>query len=288
VKRIFIAGALCAAFWGIGSLNVNSYDVGMRVASAQQPSLSINQRELKKSPDHQVSDVYTRAHHLIYGDKAPLGPDGRVRIALVINGDEDMVVENRVKNQIYQQIRDKFPRESFAIMKGTDINTYLLEKAENDGALSKGNNFSHPSSRYTQNEYGVSEKHGESVSSNKTNDVDDMPVGNRPRGLADMRLNDYVEAGRRLDYDYVFVLTMTLSNRVKYQKGVPLLFTTHTSEQNIWMRARFVDVKKEHYVYRNDLPAKGEAHNGHFNGRIYEQSVTTVMKEILDDIAITE
>lgn len=38
---------------------------------------------------------------------------------MVINGDEGMVVENRIKNRIYQQMRNKFPRENFAVMKET-------------------------------------------------------------------------------------------------------------------------------------------------------------------------
>ena len=40
-----------------------------------------------------------------------------------------MVVEDRVKNVIYQTIRKKFPREEFAVMKATDLNTELMQKA---------------------------------------------------------------------------------------------------------------------------------------------------------------
>ena len=99
-------------------------------AAVSQPRVKLTQRELKKSPDYETSDLYARAHHIIYGDKAPLGPGGRVRIAVVINGEEDFIVEDRVKNQIYSQLRQKFPRDQFAIMKGTDVNTRLLEYAE--------------------------------------------------------------------------------------------------------------------------------------------------------------
>ena len=44
--------------------------------------------------------------------------------------DENFVVEDRVKNQIYSQLRRKFPPSEFAVMKGTDVNTRLLEAAE--------------------------------------------------------------------------------------------------------------------------------------------------------------
>lgn len=264
--------------------------IGMAEA-AGRPSVGITPRELKKNRQGESSDLYARAHHIIYGKKGPLGADGRVRIAVIINGEEGIIVENRVKNQIYQQLRNKFPRDSFAVMKGTDVNTYLLTRAEDERYDSrKGISQAVPQTTYNYNQNGVSESRGYVHVGNQQNDVDGVPVGHRPRGLADMRLNDYVDAGRHLGYDYVFILTMNLGERTKYQHGlIPFLpITHHTSKQNVWVRARFVDIKDGEYVYRNDLPAMGKTHNGHFNGRIFEDSVRIAVEEIMDDIMVNE
>lgn len=43
---------------------------------------------------------------------------------------------------------------------------------------------------------------------------------------------------------------------------------------------------KGKYLYRNDLTAKGKTHNGHFNGRIYDNSVNEIMQEFMDDITV--
>ena len=267
-----------------------SMDLLMKVEAS--PSIGVTPRELKKDRDYESSDLYARAHHIIYGSKGPLGPDGRVRIALVINGDESMIVENRVKNQIYKQVRDKFPRDTFAVMKGIDVNTFLLERAEDESYdIRKGRTGTIDTETGNVMADGKKETREVAMSGGRQqNDVDGMPIGHKPRGLADMRLADYIEAGRKFDYDYVFVLTMTIGERTIYNRSLfPLLpISSHTSEQNIWMRARFVDVKKGHYIYRNDLTAKGETHNGHFNGRIYERSVKVAMQEIMDDIMINE
>ena len=104
------------------------------VEASSQPVPRLAEREMKKNKDYEASDLYARAHHLIYGSKAPVGPGGRTRIAIVINGDESLVAEDRVKNVVYQAVRDKFPREYFAVMKGTDVNTKLLQKAEREYA----------------------------------------------------------------------------------------------------------------------------------------------------------
>ena len=108
---------------------------------------------------------------------------------MVINGEEDFIVEDRVKNQIYSQLRQKFPRDQFAIMKGTDINTRLLEYAEKQ--------------YYDER----------SVKDAKL-DTDGMPVIGRPRGLSDMQLADYVREGKNCGYDYVFLFTLTKGKAV--------------------------------------------------------------------------
>ena len=95
--------------------------------------MRVADREMKKSRDYQSSPLYERAHRIIYGMNPPQGPGGRVRIAIVIDGDEDLIAENRVKDEIYTQIRKKFPREEFAVMKGTDVMTKLLQYEEDKG-----------------------------------------------------------------------------------------------------------------------------------------------------------
>lgn len=250
------------------------YSFGSTVEAASKPTIGVTPRELKKDRQYESSDLYARAHHLIYGKKGPLGPDGRVRVAVVITGSESLVVENRVKNQIYGQLREKFPRESFAVMKGTDVNTYLLQKSEEEiYDMQKG--------RATKSDDGKVNV------AQVTNDVDGMPVGVRPRGLADMRLEEYVQAGKQFDYDYVFVMTLSLGELRMYNHNF-IIFSTHSSKQNVWVRARLVDVKSGKYLYRNDVVATGTAHNNMLNGRVYERSVKNAVQEIMDDIMVND
>ena len=234
----------------------------------------VAERELKKEKGYETSDVYNRAHHIIYGDKGPVGPDGRTRIAVIVNGDEDLVVEDRVKNVIYAQIRKKFPRENFAVMKGTDINTRLLQIAEDRYA----------SQREAQEAKGA-------YMSIKRRDIDDVAVeSQRPRGIADLGRADLVMAGQECNYDYVFLITLSEGNTHKYGHVLwpfPAI-TTHTQHSNIWLRIRFVDVAAGDYLYRNDLATTGKTHNGHLNGRAFEESVANGMKEAMNDIAIAE
>ena len=52
-------------------------DAATAEAAVSQPRLEVAQRELKKDKNQQVSDIYARAHHIIYGSKAPIGPGAR-------------------------------------------------------------------------------------------------------------------------------------------------------------------------------------------------------------------
>ena len=122
-KAFLLTVSLCAI---LGSGIIGNFDQTVE-ARAQ---VRVADREMKKSRDYQSSPLYERAHRIIYGMNPPQGPDGRVRIAIVINGDENIIVKNRVKDEIYAQLRRKFPREEFAVMKGTDITTKLLQYAE--------------------------------------------------------------------------------------------------------------------------------------------------------------
>lgn len=250
-KIIFIMCTMlcfCLLDGGINNETVSATTSSIAEA-ADKPSIGLTPRELKKDRNFESSDLYSRAHHLIYGKKGPLGSDGRVRIAVVINGAEGLVVENRIKNQVYQQLRKKFPREEFAVMKGTDINTYLFTIAEEEKA----------------------------------------------HGLSDLRLNDYVNAGRKYDYDYVFIMTMTFGESRRYNHNflpvVPYVISPlrgHTNKQNIWVKARFINVKNSEYVYHNDVVAMGSRHQGNFNGRVFEDGVKGAVQEIMDDIMVND
>ena len=349
------------------------------------------ERELKKNKNYETSDIYKRSHELIYGDDKP-AKDGRVRIAVVINGDENMVVEDRIKNQVYSRLRQKFPIDYFAVIKGTDINSKLLQYAEDmyydqreyattreteynytntsrgisasisgvKNIIGSATNASHSSSTAanvagqkigsstnsnsgwydndltTPDDYDGRWSSGGSGTSNDTYtgsmnsstsgngrsrtdtdhkgwgasiginagtstssgdetrviksskvDIDGMAIGNRPRGLADMRRMDYVRAGRECNYDYVFVLTLSNGKGRIYGHDF-IVFNTNTVTKNIWLRVRLVDVKSGNYLYRNDIAASGKTHNGHINGRVLERSVANAMKEAMDDIKVSE
>lgn len=122
-KAILLTASLCAIF-------CVSIFGGFEQTVEARAQVRVADREMKKSRDYQSSPLYERAHRIIYGMNSPQGPDGRVRIAIVINGDENIIVHDRVKNEIYQQLRKKFPREEFAVMKGSDVKTKLLQYAE--------------------------------------------------------------------------------------------------------------------------------------------------------------
>ncbi len=277
MRKAFVSGA--AAFFAVSSflfLPVGGQESGIQIAEAA--GIRTADRELKKDKNYEPSDIYGRAHHIIYGGRKP--HDDRVRIAVIINGDENVIVEDRVKNQIYSQLRTKFPRENFAVMKGTDVNTRLLQYAEEmyyDQRETAGTQ---------ENRYNA--KHaadGANVSKSSKVDVDGMPVGMQPRGLADMQRMDYVRAGRECNYDYVFVLSFSNGKAIKYYHDF-VLFETHTVEKNIWLCIRLVDVNTGDYVYCNDIVTKGKTHNGYINGRVIERSVQKAMQEAMDDISL--
>ena len=312
-------------------IDVGQCDLGFAVADARsQPKIEVMERELKKNKGFETSDIYRRSHDIIYGDDKP-ARDGRVRIAVVINGDENMVVEDRIKNQVYSRLRQKFPIDYFAVIKGTDINSRLLQYAEDiyydqrEYATTRETSFdvshSAPGVSFSVNgskstadvgangggnsasgngdskNYGGSigftiggkSTHGEENRLTKSSrvDVDGMPVGNIPRGLADMRRMDYVRAGRECNYDYIFVLTLS-NGKGKIDGHNYLLFNTNTVTKNVWLRVRLIDVQSGNYLYRNDIAATGKTHNGHINGRVLERSVANAMREAMDDIKVSE
>lgn len=267
-------------------------DAATAEAAVSQPRLEVAQRELKKDKNQQVSDIYARAHHIIYGSKAPIGPGGRTRIAVIVNGDEALVSEDRVKNDIYAQIRQKFPRESFAVMKGTDVNTRLLQMAEDRYA------GQHGTATVTKDGAGTSGDVGlvsgaiskDSIQKEDALDADGVPVKVQPRGTADLVRKDLVSAGKAFDYQYVLMVTLTEGNSEFYHHMVwPLPpIGSSTTKPSVWLRVRFVDCGSGDYLYRNDIAAKGKSHNGFPDGRAFQDAVHNAMKEAMNDIAISE
>lgn len=238
-------------------------------------SVGIAPREMREQRDDESATRRNNHYHPWLEEGIARTLDKRPRIALVVNGDEGIVVENRVKNQIYKQMREKFPIEKFAVMKGSDVNTYLLQKSEDEVYD-------------IQKSRAIKTDDGKVLHTTTTNDIDDMPVDMKtPRGLSDMRLGEYVQAGRTYGYDYVFVITVSLG-KLRTYNHYWILFSTHSSKQNVWVRARLVDAKKGNYLYRNDIATTGTAHNNMLNGRVYERSIKEAVQEIMDDIMIND
>ncbi len=329
-KKICSAGMI--PFFSITLLGTGFLDLDPATAeAASSPSPQIAQREMKKSKDYQASPIYARAHQLIYGNDSSAALHDRVRIAVLINGDENLVVEDRVKNQIYSQLRKKFPREYFALMKGTDVNTKLLQYAEDvyyneretattydtrydvnssragiDLGIGRDNSYSDASAGAGDGDTSVSGSgtgngrvdsfgagvhlgsrtdsiHREKTMKPSKVDVDGVPVGMQPRGLADMRREDYVRAGRDCGYDYVFVVSFSNGDSQIYNHN-HLIFNTNTVKKNVWMRVRFVDVSTGEYLYRNNIVTMGKTHNGRVNGRVMERAVRKGMEEAMNDL----
>ena len=372
-------GSICAIpFLALSfSFGTVSVETDSGLAEAAPPTPQIAQREMKRSKYSQASPIYERAHQLIYGNEDVNGTAGRIRIAVLINGDENIIVEDRIKNQIYSMLRQKFPREYFALMKGTDVNTKLLQYAEEiyydnretatthdtkydisstnrgfDVTVGRSNTDSHYytdgserddysgtrdyngnsnrdwteyNSNNTVNNYGGSNIdssgtgnyqgtnskvfNGKTVGDSRTDsisggvhfgsrsdsvhrvkitkpskvDVDGVPVGMQPRGLSDMRREDFVRAGRDCGYDYVFVVSFSNGESQIYKHDY-ILFNTNTVHKNVWMRVRFVDVASGDYLYRNNIVAAGKTHNGNVNGRVMERAVHKAMEEAMNDL----
>lgn len=55
---------------------------------------------------------------------------GRVKLGLLLHSDGHILIDDEIKNIIYRKLREKFPKEEFAIMKATDVATFLLKKGD--------------------------------------------------------------------------------------------------------------------------------------------------------------
>lgn len=241
-----LCAVVCLTFFGGGLV---------RVAEARA-DVHVAEREMKKSRDYQSSSLYERARRIIYGQNPPTGPEGRVRIAIVIDGDEGLIVEERVKDEIYQQLRKKFPREEFALMKGTDITTKLLQYAE------------------------------ETHNNSRTLDKDGLAIPTQqPNNLSYVTREDFIRAGRDCDYDFIFAVTV--SHGGYYQESHNfIIYSSTTYKKMVWLRVRFVDVANGNYLYRRDIVAYGKTGGHRGRARIFQQGVREAMREALDDIEV--
>ena len=325
-KAILLTVSLCTMF-------CVSIFGGFEQTVEARAQVRVADREMKKSRDYQSSPLYERAHRIIYGMNPPQGPDGRVRIAIVINGDENIIVHDRVKDEIYQQLRKKFPREEFAVMKGSDVKTKLLQYAEDQfygergtatlvnrrtqsktnssgiggvfgivksitdaavGAAAGGTSASGSGSGDSRDYSGSGSVNNSSTDYNRNTtveykddrlDVDGLPVGRQPRGMADLRREDYVRAGRECDYDYIFVATFS-NGEYEEERHWWVLYNSTTRKKDVWLRLRFVDVDSGEYLYRNDIVAQGETGGSSGKSRMMQRAVREAMKEALADIDV--
>lgn len=250
-----------------------------RVVEARA-QVRVADREMKKSRDYQKSDLYERARRIIYGQNPPSGPEGRVRIAIVIDGDEDLIVENRVKDEIYAQLRKKFPREEFAVMKGTDVMTKLLQYEEDKGY----EEWSSSTTEWNNN----SGDNGKNINrSARALDKDGLPIyTNQPNNISYVSREDFVRAGRECDYDYIFAVTVSHGNYYAESHNF-ILYNSTTHKKSVWLRVRFVDIGSGDYLYRRDVVAYGETGGASGRARRFQNGVREAMKEVLDDISVT-
>lgn len=290
-KRVF--SAIVSGVFFVGG-------IGVGAAAPAKPSLRSMDRELKPYKNYDPGDIYERAHRIIYGsqNRSRINDEYRTQIAVVLTGNEWLMVEDKVRNDIYRQLRKKFPREDFAVYKGNDVHTALLTRAEDVYAQER-------------------EKAVGWGSKDLSTDVDGMPAGGKeshiaygdivnrepvsgkkPRGFADLQLRDYVDAGRDCSYDYVLALALDFGGRNISDYHDFVLFGSKTLRQNVWLRVRLVDVARERYAYRNDIVLQGKVHGSvkilgipvtrtrGFNGPLFEKAVHNALAEALRDIEV--
>lgn len=272
-KRVF--SAIVSGVFFVGS-------IGAGAAAPAKPSLRSADRELKPYKGYDPGDIYERAHRIIYGsqNRSRINDEYRTQIAVVLTGNEWLMVEDRIRNDIYRQLRKKFPREDFGVYKGNDVHTSLLTRAEDVYAQER------------EKAVGYGPK-------DLRRDVDGMPAeGEKPRDFADLRLRDYVDAGRENDYDYVLALALDFGGRNISVEHDHIVYTNKTLRQNVWLRVRLIDVAREKYAYRNNIILQGKVHNTTtilgiplspvrgFNGPLFERAVHNALAEALRDIEV--
>lgn len=290
-KRVF--SAIVSGVFFVGS-------IGVGAAAPAKPSLRSADRELKPYKGYDPGDIYERAHRIIYGsqNRSRISDEYRTQIAVVLTGNEWLMVEDKVRNDIYRQLRRKFPREDFGVYKGNDVHTHLLTRAEEVYAQEREKAVGWGSKDLSTDVDGMPAGGGESHIA-YGDIVNREPVsGKKPRGFADLQLRDYVDAGRDCSYDYVLALALDFGGRNISDYHDFVLFGSKTLRQNVWLRVRLVDVARERYAYRNDIVLQGKVHGSvkilgipvtrtrGFNGPLFEKAVHNALAEALRDIEV--
>lgn len=95
--------------------------------TAQATSIKIADREMKSLPN--AKTTFADRVNMILATGGEEVSD-RVKLGLLLHGDGHIFIDDDVKNIIYRKLRIKFPKEEFAIMKATDVATFLLQKGD--------------------------------------------------------------------------------------------------------------------------------------------------------------
>ena len=251
-------------FFAMAAIIAIAADTGMLFMSAEARGayVKLADRELKRRKNYHQSDIYARAHKIIYGEKGNFDPDGRIRIAVVINGDENIIVEDSVKNEIYKQLRKKFPYNEFAVMKGIDVNTKLLQWAEDKAVALEESMLDRGVYDQINGIQPRVDADGMPREIQPSSDVPDIKKYhnrrvNQPLGISNLHRRDYVRAGRECGYDYIFLATFN-NGLTRDERHQWVLFEQDTRKHNVWLRMRFVDMESGDYLYRNDIVMQGE------------------------------
>ena len=96
-------------------------------AAASATSIRIADREMKSTKNAQTTFA-DRIDAIVATGGEEISE--RVKFGLLVHGDGHILIDDKVKNIIYRRLRDKFPKEEFAIMKATDVATFLLQKGD--------------------------------------------------------------------------------------------------------------------------------------------------------------
>lgn len=251
-------------FFAMAAIIAIAADTGMLFMSAEARGayVKLADRELKRRKNYHQSDIYARAHRIIYGENGNFDPDGRIRIAVVINGDENIIVEDSVKNEIYKQLRKKFPYNEFAVMKGIDVNTKLLQWAEDKAVALEESMLDRGVYDQINGIQPRVDADGMPREIQPSSDVPDIKKYhnrrvNQPLGISNLHRRDYVRAGRECGYDYIFLATFN-NGLTRDERHQWVLFEQDTRKHNVWLRMRFVDMESGDYLYRNDIVMQGE------------------------------
>lgn len=94
---------------------------------ANATSIKIADREMKSIP-REESGFADRINTILATGGEEIS--GRVKLGLLLHGDGHIYIDDEVKKIIYKKLREKFPKEEFALIKATDVATLLLQKGD--------------------------------------------------------------------------------------------------------------------------------------------------------------